>query len=192
MNVSRTYLTCAFGLLLPAFSTQVRASEAIGISAFEASSEELREVQDLSSEEFLQSLHIVNQAEIKMGALIIQRAGGDAQLRSYGERMVRDHKIADELVVSVAKEAKISLDAPAFVGSVSILQQNLDADFAMLESTPANLFRATLAPMAVEAHQSSLDLILRGQKEVSDLRVRAVAYLKEPIIREHLRQAQKL
>lgn len=189
MTVSRTYLSCALGLLLPLFAAHVQASPA---SEMAASGEEFREVQDLSSVEFLQLLHVTNQAEIKMGSLIIQRAGDDSELKAYGERMIRDHTLAEDLVKVLAKEKKVSLDAPQFVGSVSIMQQEMNANYASLEAAAAPDFRATLAPMAVEGHRSALDLVLRAQNEISDLRVRALAYLNEPVIREHLRLAEKL
>ncbi len=188
MFVSKTYLSCALGLLLPIFATQASAVNSDTV----AFSDTTREAQDLSSVEFLQLLHVTNQAEIKMGSLIIQRAGQDEKLLRYGQAMVRDHSLADDLVKAAAKEKGVSLDTPAFLSNVAILQQDLNNSFDVLESTGDIDFRATLAPMAVQGHQNTLNLVIRAESEISDLRVRALAYLNEPVIREHLRLAEGL
>ena len=147
--------------------------------------------EDLSSEDFLQSLHVINLSEIDMARMSMDRSK-DKDVNNYGRILLRDHSLADEAIRFIAKQKGISFEAGSFTDQTNSLKQNLDAAMARIDSAPEQDFRNVLSQVGVEGHQQGLDLIKRAQSEVSDRTVRALAFLLEPVFQSHLKQAQQL
>lgn len=147
--------------------------------------------EDLSSEDFLQSIHIVNLAEIDMGQLSMDKSQ-DKDIRDYGRIIVRDHRLTDEALRFIADQKDISLNNESFTELTVSLKQNLDQGMTRLQGASPEDFRAVLSEVAIAGHQQTLDLIKRAQSEVSDRGVRVFAFLIEPVIQSHLKMAQKL
>ncbi len=71
---------------------------------------EAQKVQDVLSD-----LHHANQMEIKMGQMAKEK-GASNQVRSYGERLMKDHGDADKQVLDLAKKEGVSLVQPPTTG----------------------------------------------------------------------------
>lgn len=61
--------------------------------------------------QILSKLHQINLMEIQLGQLAQQKASS-AKVKSFGERLVRDHQMADREVAALAQKRNIELVAP--------------------------------------------------------------------------------
>lgn len=60
--------------------------------------------------ELLRRLHMVNQMEIQSGELAKQKAQSQ-QVKDYGDRMIRDHRSADERLMAIAQQRGVDFQS---------------------------------------------------------------------------------
>ena len=170
----------------------------------------------LSDDIVLRQIHRANLDEIRMGQLA-QRNGSSAQVKQYGARLVSDHQAADQKVVALAKQLRITLpqergqmsgapfkssdDRPGYMG-----RRDSTADSTTLQSyTPSSPqpgdrlrslrgagFDTAFANAMVDAHNQAIGLLELAQGQAQHEELRSLIASTLPALREHLQIAQSL
>jgi len=170
----------------------------------------------LSDDIVLRQIHRANLDEIRMGQLA-QRNGSSAQVKQYGARLVSDHQAADQKVVALAKQLRITLpqergqmsgapfkssdDRPGYMG-----RRDSTADSTTLQSyTPSSpqpgdrlrslrgaAFDTAFANAMVDAHNQAIGLLELAQGQAQHEELRSLIASTLPALREHLQVAQSL
>lgn len=99
-------------------------------------------------EEGLQKLHAANLSEVQMGEMGVQHAGNE-QVKQFAQRMVDDHRKADEQLTQTTQQMGIDLNGGAFQKEQAKAQKRMDR---MTSKTGAAFDKAYMADM-VEDHR---------------------------------------
>lgn len=135
--------------------------------------------------EFLQKVHLINQAEIKAGHLA-QEKGQSQGVKNFGRTLVEDHQAADKKVTSLAEQQHIDLAKPPKSKGIEELQKNLATMQKTLTNLPANKFDKGFAQHMATAHKDAIDMVERSSKEFKDdSPFKALAQGLLPTLREH-------
>src|SRR4051812_37647474 len=73
---------------------------------------------------FASKIHHVNQMEIKMGEMAAQKAV-TPEVKNYANKLIQDHKWADDQLMKVASDMKLRIDQPVSLDSA---ERKQDAD----------------------------------------------------------------
>ncbi|MGZ5968195.1 MAG: DUF4142 domain-containing protein [Polyangiales bacterium] len=115
----------------------------------------------------IQFLHAANQAEIKLGKLA-QTKSQNADVKAYGDRMVKDHTDADKKLDELASKQSIDLNAqmadPVYLGTIAT-QETLARD---LGGKTGNAFDVAYIAGQPGDHLFVLKVIEEGQKVSKD------------------------
>lgn len=122
-------------------------------------------------------------AEVQLGQLA-QTHGRSAAIKSFGERMIRDHGQANQQMMSLAQQKQIGL--PDGVGGEH--QQVYDN----LSKLRGQAFDRAYAQAMVQDHQRDLQAYQEEAQNGTDPQVKAFAAQHVPVLEEHLRRAQQL
>jgi putative membrane protein len=121
--------------------------------------------------------------EVELGQLAVQKASTD-QVRHFGERMVADHKRANEELATIASAKGATLPARLSYGenaTMSHLQKATGADFDK-----------SYAKHMVKDHETDVKDFKDAAKDLNDPELRAFAQKTLPTLEEHLRMAREL
>jgi len=124
----------------------------------------------------LGKLHESNQKEIAMGKMA-QKNGKSKEVTSYGKMLVKDHSAADKKVLTLAKQEKIELPAPA----------------AAKEDMPMGAdFDTTFAKSMVDDHKKDIDEVTKARDTTSDEKLKKLLGEILPTLQKHEDTAQKI
>jgi putative membrane protein len=170
----------------------------------------------LSDDIVLRQIHRANLDEIRMGQLA-QRNGSSAQVKQYGARLVSDHQAADQKVVALAKQLRITLpqergqmsgapfkssdDRPGYMGRRdSTADSTTPQSYAPSTPQPGDRLRSlrgaafdtAFAKVMVDAHNQAIGLLELAQGQAQHEELRSLIASTLPALREHLQIAQSL
>lgn len=140
---------------------------------------------------FLQKVHIINQAEVKVGQLASKRARS-VDAKRFGEMLVTDHQAADKRVLAAADKDGVKLIAE-FAPPVKELQAKLDKMYLKLEAAKAADFDKEFATEMVKGHEGAIELVndVSNAADASD-QVKALAKELLPSLQHHKKMAEDL
>jgi putative membrane protein len=138
--------------------------------------------QSTSTQDFVTKVAISDMFEVQSGKLASTK--GNANVKAFGQRMVKDHtKTTNELKGLVAKaKAKLPTEMDADHKKKLDQLQKLDGD----------QFNSTYASMQVQAHEEAVKLFDLYSRSGDDAQLKAWASKTLPALKEHLAHAQKL
>ena len=115
----------------------------------------------------------------------IAEAKGSAEVKSFGEKMVRDHtKLSDEMKAAVEK-AGMAPPPPTLRPD----QHNM---IVQLQELSGAQFNKTYLTQQIEAHRQALALVQSYAKTGDAPAIKAAAEQALPVIEEHLQIAEKM
>lgn len=145
----------------------------VGVAASQAHAD-----QGVSTARVLGKLHSGNVREMRMGSMALQHAGSK-DVKAFGETLIRDHDLADTMIVAFAKERGITLAANTPpVGPM---------DLPMGES-----FDAAFAKRMLKEHQQTIAEVTKARDGTNDPKLRGLLNELLPIFVRHEEMAKKL
>ena len=156
------------------FTAVAVASSLLVIQAFAESSSN---VQD-----FATKVAISDMFEVQTGNLAAKR--GNAEVKSFGQKMVKDHTKTTNELKKLATKAKVKLPAK--------MDDEHQKKLADLQKTKGDEFNTTYARMQVEAHQTAVQLFESYSKNGDNAEVKAWAAQTLPDLQKHLEHAKSL
>jgi putative membrane protein len=121
--------------------------------------------------------------EVELGELAVQK-GSSESVRHFGERMVADHKRANEELKAIAATKGATLPAQLSHSENSTLEQ--------LQKATGRDFDKSYAHHMVKDHQSDVKDFQDAAKDLNDPELRAFAQKTLPTLEEHLRMARNI
>lgn len=138
----------------------------------------------LSASKVVSDIHSINQMEIMMGQLA-QQKGSTARVRRYGLLLSRDHRLGDQLLLSLARDQRVGLAATG----------TSPADQAMmlkLQGLSGKAFdRQFLADMKA-GHDQAIAMLTGAQGQLTSAPVRDFVGKLIPILKQHRDLSQHL
>ena len=153
----------------------------VGAAFVLAASPSLAQNADKASQSFIKTAIQHNYAEIDVGKLASEK-GKSAEVKQYGERMVKDHSDANQKAIAAAKQ--MGIDPPT---SADMMHKGT---YLKLKVLSGDRFDKSFAKGMVSDHQND---VKKFQQE-SSKNDPAGQFAKEtlPTLQEHLQMAQQL
>jgi putative membrane protein len=140
---------------------------------------------------FLSQLQKINQTEITLGELTVQK-GSTPAVQQYGEHMMKDHQKAKRQIADFAKQRNITLDPMA--GPTNDAQRRLqsltEATKAVLPLLQGPLYDQQYLSSQVAEHDRTIQIVTIGRQLYPDLAPVLDGLL--PVLREHRDRAYQL
>jgi putative membrane protein len=139
--------------------------------------------------ELVGRIHMTNQMEIRAGHLAKSK-GTTTEVKRYGDRLVRDHWVADRQLMAVARSQKISMTEPSVQTPQDEHQRML---MERLEQADGPEFDQAFILMMSHGHESMVQLLHQAREELqsnSPLRTHLNRVL--PILDQHHQIAVQL
>ena len=111
----------------------------------------------MTSQELLSRIHSANQEEIKAGEMALKKASS-MRVKEYAQKLISDHKKADQLVQDLAKKENIKLTA-------SPMPKSSHETGKMVEHVATNQKLKSLAPGA-DFDKAYVDAMADGHRDV--------------------------
>jgi len=144
------------------------------------------------AQKVLSDLHNANQMEITMGRMAKEKGASDL-VRTYGDRLIKDHEDADKQVQDLAKKDGITLAAKPTSGAidhfVASREQNKMADLS--KKTGADFDKA-FAEAMVDDHQRDIRKLKNAEKSLEQSDVRELVAKLLPTLQQHLELAKQI
>ena len=145
-----------------------------------------------SAAEVLSRIHEVNETEIYVGKLAMKK-GSTAEIRSYGEDLVKDHRAADRKIAELAKDEGIEISPPGPVSAELGRVRNHDgAVQEMLANVNGDTFDRDFLHAMVEDHQKNIDALHEVEAKSDDPKLKALIHDLLPQLTDHQEIAEKL
>jgi putative membrane protein len=110
--------------------------------------------------EVVSKIHATNQFEIKAGALA-RKKGSTPEVRRYGDRLMRDHEMADRLVLKLAKKNSL------IVSTIAPSAKASDALQTLTNASGPEFDKAFLAIMD-EGHHDAIQALRSARMNLSE------------------------
>jgi putative membrane protein len=140
---------------------------------------------------FLAQLRSINESEIALGELTVQKAANPA-LKQFGEHMVSDHRTANQQLLDFAKQRGLQL--PVRLQPTNDVQTRLmsanEATKAKLTVLEAPLYDQAYLASQVANHDKAIQLVTLGRQQYPELAPLLDGLL--PKLREHRDRAYQL
>jgi putative membrane protein len=140
---------------------------------------------------FLAQLRALNETEIALGELTVQKAASPA-VKQYGEHMVRDHRQADQQLMDFARQRGLQI--------LTRLEPTNEVQTRLMSATEANKSKLSVldAPLYDQAylasqvanHDEAIQLVTLARQQYPDLAPLLDGLL--PKLREHRERAYQL
>ena len=135
-----------------------------------------------STQEFVTKVAVSDMFEIQSSKLATQK--GNANVKSFAERMIKDH-------------SKTSAELKGMVGRAKAkLPTALDADhqqkLAQLQKLSGDEFNSAYASVQLQAHEEAVKLFESYSSSGDNAELKAWAAKTLPALKEHLQHAKKL
>lgn len=134
-------------------------------------------------QEFLKRANAGNLAEIQLGQLAIQRAES-AEVKAFGNRMIRDHTAANDGVKRLAAEHGITLPDQ--------LPPEEKAEKDRLGNLRGAEFDSAYLAAMLKDHKRDLAEFRRESKTLNDPELKDLAVKQLPALQNHLKQAESI
>ncbi|HKY01689.1 MAG TPA: DUF4142 domain-containing protein [Burkholderiales bacterium] len=138
---------------------------------------------DRDTEKFFKEAAIGGIAEVEAGKLAAQK-GSSADVKQFGEMMVKDHSGANAKLKDLAAKKNVTLPA-------ELDDKHKRAAENLAKKQGADFDKA-YADQMVKDHKKTIDLFEGEAKRGKDADVKAFAEATLPTLREHLKAAQQL
>jgi putative membrane protein len=140
----------------------------------------------------LAKLHHSNQQEVELGRLA-ERSATSKQVKSYGERLVKDHQSADQQLMSLAKKhgAEIGKPQPKDQAERDDMQKQAKT-VKELKTLKGDAFDGAFTANAIEEHQKDIQAVQTARDQVESQDVKDLLDKMLPVLKEHLRMAEQL
>ncbi|MBS2028770.1 MAG: DUF4142 domain-containing protein [Deltaproteobacteria bacterium] len=141
----------------------------------------------------LERIHAINLEEIDAGNLALHN--GSHTIRSYAQKLVKDHEKADSMVKGTAKAQKLTLRAPDQVTWPAGVAEDMAQDKQMmdqLKSLKGQEFDKQFLSMMVEGHTKALEFLGQAKAQVQDPTVVKLIGQLTPTLEQHKQMAQQL
>lgn len=149
-----------------------------------------RPVSDVALE-LCRRMHVTNRFEMKAGRLAMNKGTTD-RVRRLGERIMRDHRVADRKVRQLADSLDVSLPSSDFdamadrpAGELSGPRSQMVEILGRLAETDGAEFDQTYATAMRLSHRTAVDYVSATRLDVEMTSVREVAEDFLPILRQH-------
>ena len=188
MNLSRFAFALIFGLTAP----WAAAENADDKNTKQPTSHQDTQRASITGpeERLLARLHETNLLEIEFGKLA-QKNGQSAEVKQYGKQLEQDHQNADKKVVSIAKEKKLMLDAPAAMNDADAKKTaEQKAAVERLKKMQGAEFDQEFLKVMAEGHDHALNLIRESKSSVRDEKIKSHLAEVEPVLEKHKSMAQ--
>lgn len=144
----------------------------------------LQAVMDDSVKDFFETAGSAGMFEIEAGKLA-QQMGTSPEVKTFGEKMVKDHqKAADEL-------RKIADDKGAALPSVMLKRHQKMLD-DLKDEKPGQEFDNTFRRYMIASHKEAVSLFDESAKKSADKDVKAFAAKTLPVLQHHGSMAERL
>jgi putative membrane protein len=127
--------------------------------------------------ELVSRIHQTNQMEIEIGQLGMRKAG-TAELRRYGDLLVRDHRLADRRLLALAKDRKIELQPVVRTADESRV-------FDELTSADKKTFDGAFLKAMDEGHGKAITMLEEARAGIKDDGLRRLVVRLVPILHQH-------
>lgn len=122
------------------------------------------------------------QMEVKLGQLGADKSG-NAEIKSFGERLVKDHTKANEELLKIAQAKGVDLNASV---------DHSTHDMNKFSSKSGSDFDKAYIRHMVSDHQKDISKFEKEASQSTDAELKAFAEKTLPTLREHLRMAQDI
>jgi len=144
--------------------------------------------QQLTDANILAMLDQADMADSASGAVAMQKAS-NAQVKDYGRMMTRDHHQSRAKGQKLAKDLKITPQAP----SDNPIAVTAKQDAAKLQSTASgDQFDRTYIEQQVAMHQQVIELAKQAQQTTKNEQLRQHIQENSPVLQRHLQRAQEI
>jgi putative membrane protein len=134
-------------------------------------------------------IHHVNQMEIEMGKLAMEKAESQ-EVRAFAERLMRDHQMSDRKLLAFAKDKNIPIERTQTLTAAD-LAKDQETSAQLHAATGSSFDRLYLQKMA-EGHSATINDITAAIDELPDRSERNFLAKIRPIIGQHERLANIL
>lgn len=152
------------------------------ITANPSSNDTVKEV-DETDRKFMQEAAIGNEAEIQLGQMAQQKAASP-EVKSFGERMIKDHSSADDKLKNIAQSQHISLP-------VALDPQHKN-QAAALSRLSGPQFDKEYVKLMVQEHSKDVSKFQQEAAQAHDDTVKQFAAGTLPVLQSHLNEAKQI
>jgi putative membrane protein len=138
---------------------------------------------DETDRNFMHQASIGNEAEIQLGQMAQQKASS-AAVKSFGQRMIKDHSDADDKLKSIAQSQHISLPT-------ELDPPHKDQSQALSRLSGAQFDRAYMDLM-VKEHTQDVNKFQQEAANAHDPTVKQFAVATLPVLQSHLQEAKQI
>lgn len=140
-------------------------------------------------EDGLQKLHAANLSEVQMGELGVQHAQNE-RVKEFAQRMVDDHRKADEQLTQTSQQMGIDLNGSAFQKEQTRSQKRLDK---LTSKTGAGFDKAYMADMVEDHRKDTREVGTLAKKARQGQHQELAAFLEQThsTLQGHLKEAQQ-
>jgi predicted outer membrane protein len=174
-------------------TARLMASELVllgGLAAFGAGRAEDGAAPALKPSELVPALHQINQIAVKAGDLASDHGSSQA-LKDFGQWLARDHRAADDGLVTLAQNLGLAIDGTLPAAIAANLQRARD-ELDVLRSVSGPEFDRRFALAMVTDHKYALRLIEASRPQITEARLQTHLAIVEQELRDHERAASRL
>lgn len=142
----------------------------------------LQAVAQTTIQEFVTKVAISDMFEIQSSKIATQK--GNANIRSFAQRMIEDHTKTSQELKSMVENGKARLPTTLDGAHERKLEQ--------LHKLEGEQFNSAYAHMQIQAHEEAVTLFEAYSNSGNDLELQAWAAKNLPALKEHLEHAKKL
>jgi putative membrane protein len=145
-----------------------------------------------SDADVLGVLRETNRFEVAAGDLA-RRKGQSPAVKDFGAQLVRDHRDADEKVMSYARRHGVEPDRVADSGGlIARSRAEHDRQLAQLRATDGAAFDRAFSDMMVKGHERAIGLVTSADVSAIDPQLKALLQDLLPRLTEHEQMAQRV
>jgi putative membrane protein len=143
---------------------------------------------DLSDANIVAILDHANQADSAAGALAAKKAT-NPKVKQFAKMMMADHHTLRKQGADLAKKLGVTPEPPANDPVTPLEKQETEA----LQAAPKGIeFDRTYIQQEIAAHQAVLDLAKQSHDAADNAELKALIEQAQPLIENHLKQAQAI
>ena len=145
----------------------------------------------LREQKILSRMHRINQMEIAMAEMAIQRGQSEA-VKDFGRTLRKDHQENDAEVISVARQEGLSLTLATPTRTDERLEEHEQQMRQLLESAQGAAFDSVFVKTTAKGYAKVALLLTIARDRLPKGRVRALVTSTIPIIKRNRRLAEEL
>lgn len=139
---------------------------------------------DASAQNILSEIHTTNQNEISMAKLAMQKAQSK-QVKSFANHMIKDHTMADQKVMKLAKQENITL------GKMPLTAQQQGQIDKLMAASGEEFDRLYMEANRV-GHQQAITMLKDAEQKATDPKVKTLVSKLLPTVEHHEHLAKEI